>query len=94
MKPYDLTGKRILVTGASSGIGRACAICAAGLGASVVVTGRRADALRETLSMCAGPGHQIIAGDITSPDFAGELVEGAGTIDGLVHAAPGRSSGH
>lgn len=87
MKPYDLTGRRILVTGASSGIGRACAICAAGLGANVVVTGRRADALRETLSMCAGSGHQIFAGDIASPDFVGELVESVGKIDGLVHAA-------
>lgn len=87
MSPYDLTGKRILVTGASSGIGRACAICAAGLGAIVVMTGRRVDALRETLSMCAGSGHQIFAEDIMSPDFAGELVESAGKIDGLVHAA-------
>ena len=87
MKPYDLTGKRILVTGASSGIGRACAVCAAALGASVVMTGRRADALRETLSMCVGSGHQIFAGDITSPDFVRELAESAGKIDGLVHAA-------
>lgn len=87
MKPYDLTGKRILVTGASSGIGRACAVCAAELGASVVMTGRRADALRETLSMCVGSGHQIFAGDITSPDFVRELAESAGKIDGLVHAA-------
>lgn len=75
------------MTGASSGIGRACAICAAGLGGIVVMTGRRVDALRETLSMCAGSGHQIFAGDITSPDFAGELVESSGKIDGLVHAA-------
>ena len=87
MKPYDLTGKRILVTGASSGIGRACAVCAAELGASVVMTGRRADALRETLSMCAGAVHQFVAGDISSPDFVGGLAESAGKIDGLVHAA-------
>lgn len=87
MKPYDLTGKRILVTGASSGIGRACAICAAELGASVVITGRRADALRVTLSMCAGSGHLIVAGDISSPDFVRVLAESAGKLDGLVHAA-------
>ena len=87
MKPYDLIGKRILVTGASSGIGRACAVCAAELGASVVMTGRRADALRETLSMCAGSRHQIVAGDISSPDFVRGMAESAGKIDGLVHAA-------
>lgn len=87
MKPYDLSGKRILVTGASSGIGRACAVCAAGLGASVVLTGRRTDALRETQAMCAGSGHMTVAGDIASPEFIGELAEAAGKIDGLVHAA-------
>ena len=87
MKPYDLTGRRILVTGASSGIGRACAICAADLGACVVMTGRRAVALRETLSKCKGSGHQIVTGDISSPGFVEELVKSAGTIDGLVHAA-------
>ena len=87
MKLCDLTGKRILVTGASSGIGRACAVCAAGFGASVVMTGRRTDALRETLSMCDGSGHQIIAGDVSSSDFVGRLAETAGMIDGLVHAA-------
>lgn len=87
MKPYDLAGKRILVTGASSGIGRACAICAAELGACVVMTGRRVGALRETLAMCTGTGHVTIAGDITSPEFIGELTAAGGKIDGLVHAA-------
>lgn len=87
MKNYDLTGKRILVTGASSGIGRACAVCAAELGACVVLTGRRADALRETLGLCAGTGHQTVAGNVSSPDFVAALAERAGRIDGLVHAA-------
>ena len=87
MKPYDLTSKRILVTGASSGIGRACAIVAAELGAVVVLTGRRIEALRDTASMCKGSDHTIVAGDITSSNFIAELVEKAGKIDGLVHAA-------
>lgn len=86
MNLVDLGGKRILITGASSGIGRACAITAARLGASLVLTGRRKDALDETLAMCDGQ-HVICAGDISSPDFVGELVEVAGKIDGLVHAA-------
>ena len=80
MKPYDLVGKRILVTGASSGIGRACAICASQLGASVVLTGRRVEALTETLSKCAGEGHSVVAGDISSPEFVSDLVERGGKL--------------
>jgi len=87
MNPLELQHKRILVTGASSGIGRACSIVASRLGATIVLTGRRMSALEETLSLCAGAGHSIIAGDIASPDFINELVEATGKIDGLVHAA-------
>ena len=87
MMPFSLTGKRVLVTGASSGIGRACAICASQLGASVLMTGRRQSALEETLAQCAGEGHLIVAGDITSAEFVKELVEKSGKLDGLVHAA-------
>ena len=87
MQAFSLSDRRILITGASSGIGRACAICAAGLGATVIVTGRREDALVETLSKCKGEGHLSIAGDITSSEFVTDLVLKAGKIDGLVHAA-------
>ena len=85
--PFSLEGKRILVTGASSGIGRACAIHASRLGASVVLTGRRIAALEETLSLCHGEGHAMVAGDIAVPDFVDELAESCGRMDGLVHAA-------
>lgn len=87
MNCINLHHKRILVTGASSGIGRACAICASQLGAEVIATGRRLDALDETLAHCEGSGHQSIAGDITSPEFVKALVERTRKIDGLVHAA-------
>ena len=70
MKPFDLSGKRILVTGASSGIGRACAIQAAGLGAAVVLTGRRREALDETWRRMENASlHTIIEGDIASSEF-------------------------
>lgn len=87
MNPYSLEGKRILVTGASSGIGRACAVCASQLGANVVVTGRREAALRETVEKCFKGDHLTVAGDITSGDFIRELVYKCGKLDGLVHAA-------
>lgn len=88
MNLVDLSGRRILVTGASSGIGRACAIMAAELGASVVLTGRRRDALDETWRRMENPSaHTIISGDIASPDFVRELAENSGKLDGLVHAA-------
>lgn len=87
MKSFELVGKRILVTGASSGIGRACAMCASELGATVVLTGRRQNALDETLAKCAGSGHIAFAGDITSNEFVRRLASATGKIDGLVHAA-------
>ena len=87
MNIFSLTDKRILVTGASSGIGRACAIMAAELGAKLVLTGRRESALDETLAMCKGAGHGVVAGDITSEAFIAELAEKSGKVDGLVHAA-------
>ena len=87
MNCMNLEHKRILVTGASSGIGRACAICASQLGAAVIATGRRLDALDETLTQCDGNGHQAFAGDITSAEFVRDLAEKSGKLDGLVHAA-------
>ena len=87
MNSINLQGKCVLVTGASSGIGRACAICASRLGAHIIATGRRINALQETLAQCDGNGHQTEVGDIADPAFVKSLVEKAGKIDGLVHAA-------
>lgn len=86
--PMDLSGRRILVTGASSGIGRSCAILAAELGASVVLTGRRFDALDETWRRMEGQErHLIHSCDITDSAAIEELVKAGGKLDGLVHAA-------
>src|ERR1035438_7457987 len=48
--PLDLSGKLVLVTGASSGIGRATAVVLSRMGARLILSGRRADALDETLA--------------------------------------------
>lgn len=88
MNLIDLTGKRILVTGASSGIGQACAILASQLGASVVLTGRRSDALHETRSRMENQEwHLIHPCDICDSAAVAELVKASGKVDGLVHAA-------
>ena len=55
--PYSLEGKTILVTGASSGIGKATAIECSKLGARVVITGRDEARLQQTLSSLEGEGH-------------------------------------
>ena len=84
----DLADRRILVTGASSGIGRACAIGASQLGATVILTGRRQDALGETLRQMENQDrHLVFPCDICDSSAVTELVRFGGKIDGLVHAA-------
>lgn len=92
MNPFvTLEGKRILVTGASSGIGRACAVMAASLGASVTLVARRAEALEETCHLMVEPErHRCLTWDFASgqdvaPLFADILKDGK--LNGLVHAA-------
>jgi NAD(P)-dependent dehydrogenase (short-subunit alcohol dehydrogenase family) len=64
----QLEGKRALITGAGSGIGRALAIEASRRGMTVALCGRRADALYATLTLMApGRGHLRLRGDITDP---------------------------
>jgi NAD(P)-dependent dehydrogenase (short-subunit alcohol dehydrogenase family) len=64
----QLEGKRALITGAGSGIGRALAIEASRYGMTVALCGRRGDALAETLAMMSPSGrHMRLRGDITVP---------------------------
>ncbi len=88
MQTLTLKGKRVVITGASSGIGRACAILASQLGAKVMLVARREDKLRETISLMDGDGdHDIYACDVTDSPALANLVARTGKIDGLVHAA-------
>jgi NAD(P)-dependent dehydrogenase (short-subunit alcohol dehydrogenase family) len=64
----QLEGKRALITGAGSGIGRALAIEAARRGMTVALCGRRGEALSATLAlMMPGKTHLRLRGDITDP---------------------------
>ena len=85
--PFSLEGKTILVTGASSGIGRATAIACSQMGAVVVVTGRNESRLQETLESLEGSGHQMIVADIANDDQIDYLVDQIPAINGLVNNA-------
>ena len=69
----DLTGKRVLVTGASSGIGRAAAILISKLGATVIAVGRNEPRLEETRGSLSGEGHQISVFDLAQADLIPKL---------------------
>ncbi|HEY2545244.1 MAG TPA: SDR family oxidoreductase [Candidatus Acidoferrum sp.] len=91
--PLDLSTKLILVTGASSGIGRATALVLSRLGARILLTGRREVALQETLVAMDEPKrHSVFAADLTDTDaiplLVRQQVEQAGApLDGIVHSA-------
>lgn len=85
--PFSLVGKRILVTGASSGIGRQTAISCAQMGAQLVVTGRNPERLLATLHMLGGDGHIAVPADLTKPEDLSTLAAGTEPLHGVVHAA-------
>lgn len=82
--PYSLKGKTILVTGASSGIGRATAVECSKMGATIVVTARNEDRLRQTLGALEGEDHRMIICDLTIENELNNLVEECPGLDGLV----------
>lgn len=85
--PFALVDKNILITGASSGIGRATAIECSKLGAHVIATGRNEVRLEETLSELYGDGHKMVVCDITDEDSLDKLVSSVPELDGLVNNA-------
>lgn len=85
--PYSLSGKTILVTGASSGIGKATAIECAKMGARVIATARNEERLKETLDLMPGENHQLIVADITCDDQMQDLISKCGAVDGLALCA-------
>lgn len=85
--PFSLKGKTILVTGASSGIGRGIAVTCSKMGASVIINGRNKTKLEDTLSLMDGDGHGIEAGDLTESSSVKHIVEKLPKLDGVVHCA-------
>ncbi len=91
VNPLDLTGKRILITGASAGIGQATAKLASELGAMVICAGRSEQGLAETQAMLAGGGHRAVQFDLSRTDeipaWMKTLAAETGPLHGLVHSA-------
>jgi len=87
----DLTGKTILVTGASSGIGRQTAVTLSEVGAKVILTARREEQLIETMGMLAGSGHTYYPYDVCNLEgmegLLKEMVEQNGRMQGMVFCA-------
>jgi len=86
MSVFDLHGKTILVTGASSGLGRQTAITASEYGARVIITGRNAGKLHDTFQSLHGEGHSQFTADLTVQPDIDHLVSVLPMLDGLVHS--------
>ena len=91
VNPLELSGRTILVTGASSGIGRETACLLSRLGARVVLAGRSPERLTETLRLLDGENHQIETFDLSAVDeicgWLKQIAASAGPLNGLVHSA-------
>ena len=89
--PFSLENKTVLITGASSGIGRQCAIDCSKMGAKVVLVARNEERLNETLSKMDGEGHLISSFDLTNfaeiPNLVKKVVDAIGPLDGALHCA-------
>lgn len=84
--PYSLENKTILVTGASSGIGKATAIECSKLGATVVITARneeRLQAVYSELDRSFGQSHQMIIADLSTEEGVADLVSKTPSLDGV-----------
>jgi NAD(P)-dependent dehydrogenase (short-subunit alcohol dehydrogenase family) len=85
--PFHLHNKTVLVTGASSGIGRQIAISCSEMGAKVVVTGRDKERLHETFSSLHGEGHSQFICNLLNEEERLKLAEDIPALDGVVHCA-------
>lgn len=89
--PLEFSGKRVLITGASTGIGRACSILLSQLGATLVLNGRNETELNKTLIALDDGDHVIAPFDMALTDELADWVKSLtkehGYIDGLAHCA-------
>lgn len=88
---FSLTDKNIVITGASSGIGKQCAISCSQMGANVVLIARNEERLKETCNLLNKGNHLYFSQDITEYDkiesIISEIVSKLGKIHGFIHSA-------
>jgi NAD(P)-dependent dehydrogenase (short-subunit alcohol dehydrogenase family) len=91
MNPFDLSGKSVVVTGASSGIGRSTSIYLSQLGARLVLVGRDRARLDETFAALEPGAHRSYVLDLaeveTLPSWLKQVATEIGPLYGLVHSA-------
>lgn len=85
--PFSLEGKTILVTGASSGIGKGIAIACSKMGAVTIITGRNEERLYAVLSELYGDSNMAVRADLTKEDEIASLLRQIPQLDGVVHCA-------
>ena len=85
--PFSLKDKIILVTGASSGIGKAIAIESSKMGAKVIISGRNEERLKETLSLLEGDNNEFIIADLSVQEELEKLYKSLPALDGVVNCA-------
>lgn len=87
INPYSLESKVVLITGASSGIGRATAIACSKAGAKVILTARSVERLNETFSQLLGDGHLIVPAELCEQEELNRLVDALPELDGVFFCA-------
>jgi 3-oxoacyl-[acyl-carrier protein] reductase len=90
LNPMDMTGRRFMVTGASSGIGRETAVLLSELGATLVLVARDRNRLEETRLLLHGQSHRVEPYDLTSgdiPRWIKGISQDFGRLSGLAHCA-------
>lgn len=85
--PFLIENKTVLVTGASSGIGRSVAIECSKLGANVIITGRNASRLQQTFDLLIGNDHSQIVADLTDEDSLKDMLSNIPSLDGVALCA-------
>ena len=85
--PFSLKGKTILVTGASSGIGKAIAIACAKMGATIILNGRNIEQLNEVYKSLPKNEHKLAIADLLNRNAVTEMIKAIPSLDGLVQCA-------
>lgn len=82
--PFSLEGKKVLIIGASSGIGKKIAITASGMGANLYISGRNGDRLADTFYELNDGSHRMLSADLNNETEMDELVSSSANLDGVV----------